>query len=197
LRGLIRQAVGDNDGSMVVRVTIFDPDLDLGHPGNQSKPQVLLTTRSAVSGQLPPLTVSTIHYERDVPAVKHIGLFATMYHRRQAQLTGFDDVLFLDGRGLVSEGATWNIAFVQDDRIVWPDGQCLPGITMELIKQLHASSVAPVDPSNLTIWTGAFITNAAVGVRPVAAIDGHRWREPPALVRLLSEQYAATEGEMI
>lgn len=197
LRAHVRQAVGDHNGAVVVRVTVFDPNLDLGSPGNQTEPQVLVTTRSAVTSQLPPLRLKTVRYERDVPSVKHVGLFATMFHRRQAQLAGFDDVLFLDSRGCISEGATWNIGFLRGEQITWPDGQCLPGVTMELLKQLHQATADRVDPSDLESWDGAFITNAAVGIRPVSGIDGRSWLDVPSFVKSLSEQYIAIEGEPI
>ncbi|HCT76733.1 MAG TPA: aminotransferase [Micromonosporaceae bacterium] len=197
LRAHIKQAVGDRGGAVVIRVTIFDPNLDLGNPGNQTDPQVLVTARSAVTSQLPPLKLKTTQYERDIPSVKHVGLFATMFHRRQAQLAGFDDVLFLDSRGYISEGATWNIGFLRGEDITWPDGQCLPGVTMELLKQLHQGTVDHVDPADLGSWDGAFITNAAIGVRPISAIDGHSWLDIPSFVKSLIEQYTAIEGERL
>jgi len=55
-----------------------------------------------------------VRYDRDLSAVKHVGLFGTVYHRRQAQRAGFDDVLFLAADSRITEGATWNSAFLTE-----------------------------------------------------------------------------------
>jgi branched-subunit amino acid aminotransferase/4-amino-4-deoxychorismate lyase len=195
VRQLVRQAVGAATGSLVVRVTVFDPALELGHPGARARPHVLVTTREPASQPLPPIRLQSTHYEREMPSVKHVGLLATMYRRRQAQLHGFDDVVFTDAARVISEGATWNIGFIDGDAIVWPDRPCLPGVTMELLSRLRPSTVAELNMDGIGRLSGAFITNAAVGVRAVAGIDDVSWPEPHPLVQQLAEQYAEVHGE--
>jgi len=56
------------------------------------------------------MRVQSRKYLRDLPGVKSVGLFGQLPHRRAAQLSGFDDALFVGDRSLVSEGGTWNIA---------------------------------------------------------------------------------------
>jgi branched-subunit amino acid aminotransferase/4-amino-4-deoxychorismate lyase len=197
VRHLIRQAVTDAP-SVVARVTVFDPAFDFGHPSADISPKILVTTRDATGGPLAPLAVRSVAYERDLPLVKHVGLFATINHRRAAQLDGFDDVLFTDAAGLVSEGATWNIGFIAHDQVVWPDRPCLPGVTMKLLQD-HATSAnrAPVSIGDLSSYTGAFVTNAAVGLRAVTAINGTCWPASQPLIDLLRKQYAEIPAEPI
>jgi branched-subunit amino acid aminotransferase/4-amino-4-deoxychorismate lyase len=170
VRDLVRHAC--RDGNVVVRVTVYAPDLDLGSPGRDVEPHVLVSTRAASSGELPPLRLGCVQYERELPTVKHVGLFSTIAHRRAVQRNGFDDVLFLDRDANITEGATWNIGFVnQDGATIWPEGQCLPGVTMRLLQGAGPFSRTHIDLSLARQMRSAFVTNAAVGVRPVASIN--------------------------
>lgn len=196
VRGYVRQAVDGSAASIVARVTVFDPSLDMGHPANASSPHVLVTTRAAMSVP-PPLVLTARTYEREVPAVKHVGLFGTMFHRRQAQLAGFEDVLFMDGEGFISEGATWNIGLIEGDEIVWPQEPVLQGVTMSLIQRTRAGRQRRVNVANLDRYTAAFITNAAVGVRRVAIVDAIRWTEGLKLVEQIRKEYSAIPGEVL
>ncbi|MFV2022899.1 aminotransferase class IV family protein [Micromonospora sp. LOL_023] len=195
VRSYVRQAVDGSAESIVARVTVFDPNLELGHPASASSPQVLVTTRPASSVPPQPLTLTACSYDRDVPAVKHIGLFATLYHRRQAQLAGFDDVLLVDGEGFISEGATWNIGLVEGDEIVWPQAPVLPGITMALIQQERAGLQRRVNLAELDRYTAAFATNAAVGVRDIVAVNAVRWTDTVPLIEQIRKEYSAIPGE--
>ena len=69
---LIRCAV--SAASVVVRLTVFDPDLMLAHPGIAAKPRILVTSRSAAPQPQPPLRVRSAQYERYLPQIKHVGL---------------------------------------------------------------------------------------------------------------------------
>ncbi|MFY1694178.1 aminotransferase class IV family protein [Solwaraspora sp. WMMA2101] len=195
VRGYVRQVVDGCAEPTVARVTVFDPDLDLGHPASAAHPQVLVTTRTVSSTPPPPLVLTARWYERDVPPVKHLGLFATMFHRRQAQLAGFDDVLFVDREGFICEGATWNLGLVAGDDIVWPQAPVLPGVTMALIKQVRAGHERRVNVTELDRYTAAFATNATVGVRSVIAVDATRWTGTIPLVEQIGREYSAIPGE--
>lgn len=177
LRRLIGQAAGQVDGASVLRVTVFDPALNLGHPGDDLKPQFLITSRPAPASAPGPVTLSATEYVRDWPEVKHVGLFATVALRRAAQLDGFDDVAFHDSDGRLSEGATWNLGFITEDGIVvLPDQPCLPGVTLRLLCGALDEQGTPwreqtVTTADAASMAAGFITNAAVGVRPVSKFD--------------------------
>ncbi len=193
---LIRRAVGDDTGSFMVRVTIFDPALGMGHPGAMAEPRVLVTTRPAATLPLPPLRVRSVGYRRDMPAVKHVGLFGTLRCRREAQRNGFDDALFIDAGSFISEGGTWNIGFFDGEHVVWPDADCLTGVTMRLLRQVHERTiVAPVGLSAVPDMWAAFVTNAAIGVRAVGAIDDMELNDDHPVVEVLRREYAGIPGE--
>lgn len=199
IRHLILHALADTPRSVLVRVTVFDPELELGHPGADAEPHLLVTTRPAAPTPLPALRLQSARYCRDMPAVKHVGLFGSLRWRRIAQRNGFDDVLFIDANATISEAATSNVGFIDGDRIIWPHADCLPGVTMRLINQArdeHATT-APVTLGQLADVDAVFATNAAVGVRPISAIDGIQWSDEHPILDILRKQYADIPPELL
>lgn len=196
----VRHALAGAAEPTVVRVTVYDPALDLGHIGSDADPHVLVTTRAASSGPAGPLRLQAVSYRREYPSVKHVGLFGAMKHRRDAQREGFDDVLFLNSDGTISEIATSNIGFVSGGQVVWPRSEWLAGVTMTLLHQELDEPVAmePLTLADLREMEAAFATNAATGVRPVVSVDETRWAsEGHEILRKLSALYAGIPGEAV
>lgn len=200
IRHLVRRVV--TPAATIVRVTVFDPDLDLGQPGADAEPHVLVTTRLATAANLPPLRLRSVHYERDLPEVKHVGLFGSVYQRRAAQLEGFDDVLFVDRESRVSEGPTWNVAFLDGSKIVWSEAAHLKGVTMRLLNDTMRRSgiehtISTVNIDHVAEMRAAFVTNAAIGLRAVQSIDDVDLSSGSALFDLLRKKYADLPGEIL
>jgi len=157
------------------------------------------STRPASSSRLPPLRLCSVAHRRDIPAAKHVGLFETIRQRRIAQRAGFDDALFVDERSRVLEGATWNIGFHDGTGLVWPAGDQLPGVTMELVKSLEVakSSERELDLVAAGRFPIAFATNAAVGLRVIESIDDIRYDTTADALEDLSRRYLALPGEPV
>ncbi|MDG4765754.1 aminotransferase class IV [Solwaraspora sp. WMMD406] len=202
VRTLIRAALaGYPPGPRIVRVTVFDPDGGLSaSAGRADRPRILVTTRPAATETPPaPLRLGSRRYQRDLPQVKHTGLFAAVHHRRRAQSAGFDDALFVDSDGRIGEGPTWNIGVVRDGEVVWPAGPCLPGVTMRLLTAAAGTiglrcRSTPIAVEELDHQHGAFVTNAAIGLRPVAEVDGRPLAATP-VVDLLGRAYTDVAAE--
>jgi branched-subunit amino acid aminotransferase/4-amino-4-deoxychorismate lyase len=47
VRYLVRRILAEVNQPIIVRVTVFDPALELGHPGADATPQILVTARPA------------------------------------------------------------------------------------------------------------------------------------------------------
>lgn len=174
VRALIRHALRDRPDAAQVRVTVFDPKLDFGCPGGTANPRVLVSVRPTGPQANPParLRLQSVKFCRELPEVKHVGLFSSLHHRRTAQRNGFDDVLFVTPDGRVSEIATSNVGIVSDGRVMWPDAPCLPGVTMRLLSQVRGENRrAAITIADLAAAEAVFATNAAVGIRPVVGID--------------------------
>ena len=198
VRGFIRHAIADEPGSFVVRVTIFDHNLQPGHMGAEAKPGVLVTMRPAAGWPPSPMRVQSTVYRRELPEVKHVGLFGALWHRRNAEINGYDDALFVDASSFVSEGATWNIGFFDGERVVWPSGEILPGITMRLLKQVHDHTIAaPVSYRDIPGMRAAFATNTAIGVRAISAIDNIQLSATDPIIDTLRKEYQEIPEERL
>ena len=115
-------------------------------------------------------------YRRDWPAQKHAATMGLTYAVRRARLAGYDDALFVGPDNQVSEGTTWNVAFHDGDRIIWPQAPMLKGVTMVLL-QLALSmngtpwTVRPVDGVELPLLTAAAAVNSNCPAQPIDSID--------------------------
>jgi branched-subunit amino acid aminotransferase/4-amino-4-deoxychorismate lyase len=198
VRAYVAQAIGSRAGTFVIRVTVFDPTLDLGRPSTSGRPSVLVTTRSAASSPLPPMRVQSATYVRDLPEVKHVGLFGALWHRRNAQLNGFDDAVFTDADAYLSEGPTWNIGFYDGERVIWPNAEVLPGVTMRLLQQVHdRTALAPVNLQDVPQMRAAFATNVSFGVRPISAINDVELPADHAILDDLRKEYEEIPAESL
>lgn len=201
-RELARRVAARIDPPAILRITVFDPALQLGTTGIEAQPRVLTSVRPAGVELPPPVRLRSVAYQRDLPQVKHSGLFGPLHQRRMARRAGFDDVLFVDPTGSVSEGATWNIGFLVGDEVHWPDAECLPGVTMRLLDDvLRRAGVVtrrvPVRLDDLPAGHGAFITNAGVGIQAVSRIDGRDLPSPAALLDQLRAGYQAIPAQLL
>ena len=198
VRGHLRQAVAEAMGALVARVTVFDPELEVGRPADSGCPSVLVTTREAGPMPSPPLRVGPVEYVRDLPRVKHIGLFGALHARRSAQRAGFDDALFHGPDGTVSEGATWNVGLIRGGEVVWPQADALPGVTMALVRRSgHRHVTARVTLPDLQDAEAAFATNTAIGVRALSAIGATHFPVDHPLLREMRRAYQADPGERV
>lgn len=166
VRGYIRATlVGDAS----VEVYMFGPD--------SGEPSVLVRADEPVHPSPTPVGVRTARFGRWRPEAKNLARMGAVYLRRQARIDGFDDVLFVGDDGLVAEGSTWNVLFLDaDGATVFPVAPMLTGTTVQLIRAglpPAASAVdRPVHADELGALRGAVWTSSNNPARPIAAIDG-------------------------
>ena len=201
VRKYVRQSLDGQSGPCVVRVTIYDPKVEMGHPSDADEPHILVSVRDA--GALPPepLRAMSVSYKRDLPEVKHIGLFGALHARGTAQRAGFGDALFVGPDGLVSEGGTWNVAFIDGNgTVVWPQAPVLPGVTMALLQQYGTCvehRTAPVTLAQAKRMAAVFATNTSIGVRALSAIDDQELHIEHPVLDTLRETYLSIPGETL
>ncbi|MFH9477525.1 aminotransferase class IV [Streptomyces anulatus] len=199
VRDFVRQELAGHELPRVVRVTIHDPGAELGRPADAAEPGVLVSVRPAGGSPVTPLRTRSVVFERDLPQVKHVGLFGALHARRSAQVAGYGDALFVGHDGRVTEGVTWNVGFVdRDGAVLWPRTGALQGVTMALLRE-HAGTVehrdADVSLDRAGGMAAAFATNASIGVRPLAAIDEAEFAVEHPVLRSLRERYLSIPGE--
>jgi branched-subunit amino acid aminotransferase/4-amino-4-deoxychorismate lyase len=188
LLGLIRHALGDApDASVEVR---FVPAAERGAP-----PDILVSVSDpAPDAAGPPLRVRTDGYRRDWPAHKHAATMGLTYAVTRARHAGYDDALFVGADNQVSEGTTWNVAFYDGDRVIWPQAPMLKGVTMVLL-QLALSmngtpwTLRPVDAVELPLLAGAAASSSVCPAQPIGSIDGIPFPSDDKLASLLREAW--------
>ncbi|MFT3789726.1 MAG: aminotransferase class IV family protein [Rudaea sp.] len=197
VRGYLRHAVAGDVSELSARVNVFAHALDRERLDRSVAVDVLVTVAPVSTRATAPLRVKSFRYARDLPAIKHVGTFALFHHRHLAQQAGFDDALFVDEDGRISEGSIWNVGFVdRDGAVVWPDAPQLDGVGMQLLKaglarEGIAGATRPIRLSGLAAFRAAFFTNASVPVRAIASIDGQTFAHDDAMLETLARCYAA------
>lgn len=199
IREIIKHSMAGLGDTGLLRITLFSPAFEIGRP--VAKPHELVAhaiMRQLPEGTPPPPRVRTAVYDRERPEVKHVGLFGALHHRRAAQLDGFDDALLVNVNGEVTEGTTWNIGFIDNERLIWPAGPALPGVTMRLLQEAHTRcEVVNVTRSDLGQFQAAFATNSAYGVRPIGAIDSKKLDLRHPLLSTLRATYEGIQGDRV
>ena len=176
VRAWMRQGIAPDPRRLSLRVNVFARGFDREHPAAPVQPDVLVAVGAPAQPRPAPLRVKSFAFERTLPEVKHVGTFPLFQHRRMAQLAGFDDALFVDRNGHVSEGSVWNVLFVDGDEIVWPDSPQLRGVAMQLLQagvERHGmrGSVQPVALADVTRFRYACFTNSSQPVCAISCID--------------------------
>lgn len=200
LRDLIRAAVDGRDAWF--RVSLFSPDIRPRAPTWQGRPKVMI----GVSEPVPPLATSMNLglqiYGREVPHIKHVSTFGLIRARRNARADGYDDALFADADGLISEGSSWNIGFLRGDDVVWPRAPMLAGVAQVLVQRgLEGVGMTgrtePVRIDDLARFDGAFICNSATPACPVSAIGERAFDERPERIERLRSAWLSRPLEPI
>jgi len=178
VRDLIRQALGDRPDAFI-RVSLFSREISPRSPTYEGPPRVMV----GVFPPVPPLGETPLRlqvqtYARETPDLKHVATMGLIRARRQARLAGYDDALFVDAEGRISEGSLWNIGFVHGDTVVWPEAPMLEGVSQALIKAHLGDDGLKQDTRVITVdalsgFDGAFITNSATPACAVAAVGDH------------------------
>jgi branched-subunit amino acid aminotransferase/4-amino-4-deoxychorismate lyase len=198
LRHLLEAA---NTSDCSARITVFSRDFDIDDPGRVSNIDVLIALGPPSAATAAPLRVKTYRHERVLPQIKHAGTFPLFHFRRQARLDGYDDALFVDAEGRISEGSIWNVGFWDGARVVWPQAPALRGIMEQLLeaglRDLRVEQVRrEVALADLPGFRAAFASYSR-GIHVLAAIDGIPFETGPGLPERLMEALATRPWEPI
>ncbi|WP_410659164.1 aminotransferase class IV family protein [Amycolatopsis sp. lyj-112] len=199
--GYVRHAI-QSDDALSVRVLIFSRAMDWSDPGAPAAPDVLVRTGPPKEHELTPLRLRSVRYERVLPEVKHVGTFGLVHHAREAMLAGYDDALFVDYQGRVSEASIWNVGFLDGGTVVWPQAPVLDGIAQQLVRKGLDRNGIPqetrdVRPADLPKFNATFLTNSESVGWPVASVDDVELPFAPETTRILTEAYESNPWDEI
>ena len=152
--------------------------------GARTKVRVLLERSGAVKITHAPVeeqtgsgtvTISTIRVSSNDRFLRHKTTRRRLYDEQyqQALLQGYDEVLFLNERNEVTEGAISNVFVEKDGQWFTPPVECglLPGIyRRHLLETKPAAVERRLQPEDLASADAVYICNAVRGCRRVTVV---------------------------
>jgi len=111
-------------------------------------------------------------------SLKTVNYLGNLQAKQAAVAAGCEEALFIDSAGLILEGATSNVFVVKGGEVLTPplDGRILPGIARNRVLQLLKNGRECTVAAKLLAGVDeVFVTNALLGVMPVAAVDQQRY----------------------
>jgi len=113
------------------------------------------------------------HERSALAGIKSINWAENAHALRAAVAAGFDNALFCDTQGRLSECATANIFLVLDGAIVTPslESGCLAGTVRAVLLDAGVATEADLHPADVPRADGVFLTTSTTGITPVHAID--------------------------
>ncbi|MFN3667953.1 MAG: aminotransferase class IV [Brevundimonas sp.] len=201
LRDLMR-AAGAGREACWMRVTLFSPEISPRQPEWQGRPKVMIGVSPPPTPLAAVVRLQVQRYAREAPHLKHLATFSLIRARRGARAAGFDDALFVDAEGLISEGSSWNIGFVRGEHIVWPRAPMLEGVAQDLVRRGLdgvglTGATAEVGVGDLAGFDGAFICNSATPACPVSAIGEQALATDPGMIDRLRMAWASNPVQAI
>ena len=190
VRKQMRAAVAETP-ECTLRATVFSRSFDYRNPVGSFATEVLISLTPPAQASTRTLRVKSFEFQRPLPHVKHVGTFPLFHYRRLALAKGYDDALFADGEGRISEGSVWNLGLWDGEQVVWPEAPALRGTSEQLLQAgLRQSGVAQlireVGLADLASFKAAFTSNAS-GFQLIASIDETAFSVAPELVAMLAK----------
>lgn len=201
LRELMRRAL-DGRSEAWLRISLFSPEIGHRSPSWIGEPRVMIGVFDPPAPLAGGVRVQPQTHQRFLPHLKHVATFDLIRARRTARAAGFDDALFVDGEGRVSEGTLWNLGVLAGDTVVWPEAPILDGVTRRLIEgnlsgQGLRSESAEVRLGDLARFDAAFLCNSATPAASIAVIGDHGFAERPDLIARLTAAWSASPPQII
>lgn len=199
LRDACRELLAANDltdASMRLTVTRGTGPRGL-LPPDDAVPTVMLTAFGLPHEphQLPPATLAVSDVRRNegspLSRIKSLGYLDNILALGKARAAGFDDALLLNNAGRACCASAANLFALTGKRLVTPpvtDG-VLPGITRARLMDAAAAQGFQAAEGSLTVdqlkqADALYLTNSLIGIRPVAALDDHRFEALSCPVQL-------------
>lgn len=98
-----------------------------------------------------------------------------LLEKKRAKKHNYDETLFLNSKGQITETSASNIFFVKNQRLYTPLVECglLDGIVRKYIKETYKVEEVTLTLADITTFDEAFLTNSLMGIMPVLSIGKH------------------------
>ena len=201
LRDQMRAALAGRTEAWL-RISLFSSELSLRQPDWIGAPQVMISVSAPPSPLPGGVRLQSQTYAREAPHLKHVATMGLLRARRRARLAGYDDALFTDEAGRISEGSLWNIGFIEGDAVVWPDASMLDGVAQALIREALDRAGSPqrtevVRLSDLSRFDAAFLCNSATPAAEIVAVDAYDFPGSPGVIQRIGEHWRSQPRQKI
>jgi branched-chain amino acid aminotransferase len=169
-------------------------------PNGKSQPTLVMTLHPAPPLKNP-VEWNLVTSSFRIPVADLLASFKTtskilhVMARLEAAEKGADEALLLNTNGEVTETASGNLFWVQDNTICTAPAECgvLPGVTravvLEICQALRLETKQrTIKPETLRNSGGIFVTQSALGIVPAATFDGAKVTPSP-LVDQIAHAY--------
>lgn len=105
--------------------------------------------------------------------IKSINYIENLIENQNAKRQGYNEVLFLNEKGLIAEGSTSNIFIVKNNRVFTPkvSAGLLDGVVRRFIIQNFSVIECELSLKDILESEEVFLTNSLLGVMPVSKIQ--------------------------
>jgi len=195
LRGLIRKAISESEiDDAYVKLCLLS-DGDVAYYQMSNRQQVLVIVKEYVRPrQSVKLKVSSFRRISDSPLirVKSINYLENILARRDALNSGYDESLFVNENGEVTECSSSNIFWFKSQTLFTPneDSGLLTGTTRALVLDFITDNKVDLLESKFLLndmraADFVFITNSLIGCMPVSEIEGNSFNtEHPSFLKI-------------
>lgn len=151
-----------------------------------SQENIVFTTRESNYSAKDYLTgfkvkMSTVMRNESSPLtyIKSLNYLDNLIEREKALREGYQEVLFLNSRRELTEGAISNLFFVKNNKIYTPKVECglLDGVVRKWIISNFNLDEGTYFYDRLEIADEIFLTNSVIGIMRVSSINDREFRE--------------------
>ena len=127
-------------------------------------------------------TIASIKRNPSSPIYSHksLNFLENLLAKREAEEKGYQEAIFLNTEGYLSEGSISNLFVVKKERIITPSLSCgcLPGITRKVVLNLCTRLGIPSQERKVKLEElfgadEAFLTNSLREILPLTRVDSH------------------------
>jgi len=124
--------------------------------------------------------------------IKSLNYIENILARREAIGLGFDEAIFLNERGEITEGSASNTFWLREGVLFTPSLECglLPGVIRDVVIEVACELGIQViegsfDPGVFLVSEGVFLTNSLMGIVSVSQVNEHKLPSDPQGVIVL------------
>lgn len=127
--------------------------------------------------------------------IKSINYLENILAREEALKNGYNEVLFLNENGYLSEGSMSNIFIVKDKKVYTPSIECglLPGIVRNFLIREYKIIEKELTIEDAMMADEVFITNSLLGIMGISKFENRIFTENKITTMLRKEYEARIE----